>query len=270
MYFKLFEPKNWRKRSGAIVRRCPWYLTGRRDFMIGLGTILNTGAIVGGGLLGLLLKNALPQRIQTALMQAMGVCVLFIGVSGALSQMLTIQNGALGATGTMMTILSFILGAVTGGAIDLEGKIEKFGVWLRKKVGSDGDSKFLDAFLTASLTVCIGAMAVVGAINDGLFGDISLLVTKAILDAIVVMVMAASMGRGCIFSAIPVAVFQGVITLLARFLQPVMTAQATANLSLTGSILVFCVGVNLVWGKRIQVANLLPTIVFAVALAFVL
>ena len=236
--------------------------------MIGLGTILNTGAIVGGGLLGLLLKNALPQRIQTALMQALGVCVLFIGVSGALSQMLTIQNGALGATGTMMTILSFILGAVTGGAIDLEGKIEKFGVWLRKKVGSDGDSKFLDAFLTASLTVCIGAMAVVGAINDGLFGDISLLVTKAILDATVVMVMAASMGRGCLFSALPVFVSEGAMTLLARLIAPVMTETAVAYLSLVGSVLIFCIGVNLVWGKILRVANMLPAVLLAVSAAF--
>ena len=107
--------------------------------------------------------------------------------------------------------------------------------------------------------------------NDGLFGDISLLVTKSILDAIIIMVMAATMGKGCIFSAIPVALFQGLVTLFARFLQPVMTAQATSNLALTGSILVFCVGVNLVWDKQhLKVANMLPTLIFAVALAFVL
>ena len=238
--------------------------------MPGLGTIINAAAIVVGGVLGMLLKNALPQRIQDTLLKAMGVCVLFIGLSGTLEQMLAVQDGALSATGTMMMILSFIFGSVLGGALDLEGRIERFGVWLRKKAGSEGDSRFLSAFLNASLTVCIGAMAVVGAIQDGLFGDHSLLVTKAILDFIIVMVMAASMGRGCAFSAIPVALFQGTITLFARFLQPVMTAQATANLSLTGSILVFCVGVNLVWGKLIKVADMLPTLIFAVAFAFIL
>ena len=104
-----------------------------------------------------------------------------------------------------------------------------------------------------------------------LFGDISLLVTKSILDAIIIMVMSATMGKGCIFSAIPVALFQGLVTLFARFLQPIMTAQATSNLALTGSILVFCVGVNLVWDKQhLKVANMLPTLIFAVALAFVL
>lgn len=238
--------------------------------MPGLGTIINAAAIIAGGVLGMLLKNALPQRIQDTLLKAMGVCVLFIGLSGTLEQMLAVQDGALTATGTMMMILSFILGSVLGSALDLEGRIERFGVWLRKKAGGEGDSRFLSAFLNASLTVCVGAMAVVGAIQDGLFGDHSLLVTKAILDFIIVMVMAASMGRGCAFSAIPVALFQGTITLFARFLQPVMTAQATANLSLTGSILVFCVGVNLVWGKLIKVADMLPTLLFAVAFAFIL
>ena len=238
--------------------------------MPGLGTIINAAAIIAGGVLGMLLKNALPQRIQDTLLKAMGVCVLFIGLSGTLEQMLAVQDGALTATGTMMMILSFILGSVLGSALDLEGRIERFGVWLRKKAGGEGDSRFLSAFLNASLTVCIGAMAVVGAIQDGLFGDHSLLVTKAILDFIIVMVMAASMGRGCAFSAIPVALFQGTITLFARFLQPVMTVQATANLSLTGSILVFCVGVNLVWGKLIKVADMLPTLIFAVAFAFIL
>lgn len=238
--------------------------------MPGLGMIINAAAIVVGGVLGMLLKNALPQCIQDTLLKAMGVCVLFIGLSGTLEQMLVVQDGALSATGTMMMILSFIFGSVLGGALDLEGRIERFGVWLRKKAGGEGDSRFLSAFLNASLTVCIGAMAVVGAIQDGLFGDHSLLVTKAILDFIIVMVMAASMGRGCAFSAIPVALFQGTITLFARFLQPVMTAQATANLSLTGSILVFCVGVNLVWGKLIKVADMLPTLIFAVAFAFIL
>lgn len=185
--------------------------------------------------------------------------------------MFTIEDGALSVGGTMMTIFSFIGGSILGGALDLEGRLERFGVWLRKRAGADGDSGFLNGFLTASLTVCIGAMAVVGAINDGLFGDISLLVTKSILDAIIIMVMAATMGKGCIFSAIPVALFQGLVTLFARFLQPVMTAQATSNLALTGSILVFCVGVNLVWDKQhLKVANMLPTLIFAVALAFVL
>ena len=107
------------------------------------------------------------------------------------------------------------------------------------------------------------AMAIVGAVRDGIFGDYSILATKAVLDLVIILIMTASMGIGCIFAAIPVAVFQGVITLLSRLIEPLMTRQALSNLSLTGSMLIFCVGVNLVWGKKIKVANMLPAVVFA-------
>ena len=123
-------------------------------------------------------------------------------------------------------------------------------------------------FVTASLTVCIGAMAIVGSIQDGIEGDYTTLATKAVLDFVIIMVMTCSLGKGCIFSALPVAALQGSITLLARLIKPLMTQAALTNLSLIGSVLIFCVGVNLVWDKRIRVANLLPAILFAVAAAF--
>lgn len=124
--------------------------------------------------------------------------------------------------------------------------------------------------MTASLTVAVGAMSIVGAIQDGIAGDWSTLALKGAIDALLICTMTASMGRGCIFSAIPVLVFQGAITLLARLLQPIMTATAVANLSTVGSILIFCVGVNLIWGTKFRVANMLPALIVAVAAAFVL
>ena len=111
-------------------------------------------------------------------------------------------------------------------------------------------------------------MAIVGSIEDGILGDYSILATKSVLDLVILIVMTSSMGKGCIFSAIPVALVQGSMTLLARLIRPLMTEAALFNLSLVGSILIFCVGLNLVWGKKIRVANLLPSIVIAVALAF--
>ena len=111
-------------------------------------------------------------------------------------------------------------------------------------------------------------MAIVGSIQDGLLGDASLLCAKAALDAVIILVMTASMGKGCIFSAIPVAILQGGVTLLSRVIAPVMTVAAIASLSFTGSVMIFCVGVNLIWGKMIKVANLLPTLVFAVIYTF--
>ncbi len=236
--------------------------------MIGLGTIINVAGILAGGLGGLLFGKRLTQRFQDTLMSANGICVLFIGISGCLSEMYKITASGLEAVGTMMMIVCFALGALFGELLNLESRFEQFGEWLKRKTGSDDDTGFVGGFVTASLTVCIGAMAVVGSIQDGTLGDYSILSAKAVLDLIIIMVMTASFGKGCIFSAIPVAIFQGAITLLATFIEPIMTEQALSNLSLTGNILIFCVGLNLVWGKKIKVANLLPTIFFAVIWAF--
>ena len=235
--------------------------------MPGLGTIINTAAIIVGGLLGLLFKNILSDHMQDTLLKANGVCVLFIGIGGAMQQMLKIADGALETTGSMMLIVCFVLGSIVGELFDLELRFEQFGAWLRQKTHNESDSGFLDGFIHASLTVCIGAMAIVGSIQDGLMGDYSLLCAKAALDAIIIMVMAASMGKGCIFSAIPVAILQGGVTLLSRLIAPLITDAAIANLSYSGSILIFCVGLNLVWGKKIKVANMLPTLIFAVIYA---
>lgn len=236
--------------------------------MIGLGTLINVAGILAGGLGGLLFGKRLTQRFQDTLMSANGICVLFIGISGCLSEMYKITASGLEAGGTMMMIVCFALGALFGELLNLESRFEQFGEWLKRKTSSEGDTGFVGGFVTASLTVCIGAMAVVGSIQDGTLGDYSTLSAKAVLDLIIIMVMTASFGKGCIFSAIPVAIFQGAITLLATFIEPIMTPQALSNLSLTGNILIFCVGLNLVWGKKIEVANLLPTIVFAVIWAF--
>ena len=235
--------------------------------MHGLGTIVNVAAIVVGGLAGLLGGRRIPERLQKTLMSAMGVSVLFVGVSGALSQMLRAEGGALTVQGTMM-ILSLAVGAVLGELLDLEDRMERFGAWLKVKTKSESDGGFIGAFVTASLTVCIGAMAIVGSIQDGILGDHATLFAKAVLDLVIIMVMTASMGKGCIFSAIPVGILQGSVTLLARLLQPVFTDAALSNLSLVGSVLVFCVGLNLVWGKKIRVANLLPSLIVSVVWAF--
>jgi len=236
--------------------------------MFGLGTIINSGAIIVGGIIGILFGKLIKKRFQDTLMMAMGVCVLFIGVAGTLQEMFFVTDGRLDSQGTMMMIGSFAIGSLIGELINIEHHMERFGEWLKVKTKSTGDGSFVNGFVTTSLTVCIGAMAVVGSIQDGILGDYSTLAAKAVLDLVIVLVMAASMGKGCVFSAIPVFVFQGCITLLARLIQPIMTEAALANLSLVGSIMIFCVGVNLVWGKRIRVANMLPALVVAVAWAF--
>ena len=237
--------------------------------MFGLGTLINAAAIISAGAAGIILGKYFTKKIQDSLTMGCGVSVLFIGIVGAIEEMLVFTEEGITSQGSMMVIISIALGAIIGEILDIEGKLESLGEWLKKKTGHASDNAFLDAFITASLTVCIGAMAIVGAIEDALLADISVLLAKSVLDFIIIAVMTSSMGIGSMFSFVPVLLLQGSVTLLASFIEPIMIPAALSNLSLVGSILIFCVGVNLVWGKKIRVASLLPALLFAVGWAFI-
>ena len=237
--------------------------------MFGLGTLINTVAIILGGILGLLFGKLIPQRFQDTLRTTCGIAGLFLGIAGALEGMMSVSaDGSLSSGRAIFIVICLALGSLIGELINIEGGFERFGEWLKQKTGNAKDASFIDGFVTASFTVCIGAMAIVGSIEDALNANISILVTKSILDFIIVLIMTGSMGKGCMFSAIPVALLQGGVTALAFLIKPIMTASALANLSMVGSILIFCVGLNLVWGKKVRVANMLPSIILAVAAAF--
>lgn len=236
--------------------------------MSGLGTIINSAGIVMGGLSGLLFGKLLKERYQESLNMACGVSVLFIGIAGAMEGMLKIDGDTLSSGQALRIVICLALGALVGEAVDEESRFERFGEWLKRKTGNAKDKDFVNGFVTASLTVCIGAMAIVGAIQDGISGDWSILATKAILDFVIIMVMTCSFGKGCMFSAIPVFLLEGAITLLAVLIKPLMTGDALKSLSLIGSILIFCVGLNLIWGKKVRVANLLPAILLAVVAGY--
>lgn len=230
------------------------------------GTIINTGAIVAGGLLGALFGRLIRERHQETLTMACGVGTLFIGMAGAMNYML--HHELLPGGGGMLVVACLALGGLIGEILNIESLFERFGEWLKRKTGNAKDQGFVHGFVTASLTVCIGAMAIMGAIQDGISGDWSTLGAKAILDLIIIMVMTSSMGKGCAFSAVPVFLWEGSLTLLATLIRPVMTEPAMGYLSLVGSVLIFCVGINLIWGKKIRVANLLPAVILAVIASF--
>jgi len=232
-----------------------------------MGTLINSVAILLGGLCGLCFGKLLKESVQQSLTSACGISVMFLGISGAMEGMLKTEGNLVVSQNGMMVVICLALGALLGELLDIEGGIEKFGEWLKRKTGNSGDAGFVGAFVTASLTVCIGAMAIVGSIEDGAAGNHSILFAKAVLDMIIIMVMAASLGKGCIFSAIPVGILQGTVTALAVLIRPYITDAAMNNLSLVGSVLIFCVGVNLFWGKKIRVANLLPSLIIAAAWA---
>jgi uncharacterized membrane protein YqgA involved in biofilm formation len=236
--------------------------------MHGLGTIINVAAIIVGGLFGMLFGRFIGERHRDTLCKACGLSVIFIGSAGALKSMFSVVDGQIVYGGDFLIILCLALGSLIGELIDIEGGFERFGAWLKEKTRSTGDGNFIEGSVSASFTVCIGAMAIVGSLNDGIYGDYTILVTKSILDFIIIIVMSASMGKGPIFSAIPVAILQGGVTALSVLIKPIMTDTALLYLSVVGNILIFCVGINLVFGKRIKVANLLPAIILAVACAF--
>ena len=156
--------------------------------MRGLGTIVNAAAIVAGSLIGILFKSKIKQRFQDIIMQVMGLAVIFIGAAGAFSGIFTITDGKLESGGTMLMIASLTIGALLGELINIEAQMERFGEWLKVKARSSSDTKFVDGFVTASLTVCIGAMAIVGSIEDGISGNHDTLFAKAALDLVIVMV----------------------------------------------------------------------------------
>ncbi|MCQ2523545.1 MAG: DUF554 domain-containing protein [Lachnospiraceae bacterium] len=236
--------------------------------MPGLGTIINAVAIIIGGLLGHFFGKILNERVQDSLIKASGVSVLFLGIAGALEGMLRVEDGHVLSGKAVFIVVSLSLGALVGELLNIEGQFERFGEWLKKKTGNSKDNNFVSGFLTASFTVCIGAMAIIGSIEDGINHNYSILFTKALLDLIIIMVMASSLGKGPIFSFIPVAIFQGFVTILARIIEPLLNANAISMLSMVGSILIFCVGINLVWDKKIRVASLLPSVLFAVIFSY--
>jgi uncharacterized membrane protein YqgA involved in biofilm formation len=232
--------------------------------MIGLGTIANTAAVILGGVLGLLLKNGIAKRFENILMQALGLATVFIGISGVLKYMLVVEAGVISTQGTMLLIFSLVIGCLIGEWVDLESKMEVIGVKLKALAKIKNDNRFVDGFVTTSLIICVGAMAIVGAMQDGLTGDSSMLIAKSLLDFVLVAILTAAYGIGAAFSAIPIFIYQGAITLIAALFGSVIGDNLIAELSFVGNALVFCVGVNLVREKTFRVANMLPALLIPV------
>ena len=225
----------------------------------GLGTAINVGAVILGSALGVMLGGRFPQRIRETVLHSLGALTMILGIDMALeSHNFLIVMGAV------------LLGAITGEVLDIEKWLKRMGDYLESRLSRDPSSTFSAGFVTASLLFCIGPMAVVGSIQDGVSGDYSLLVTKAILDGFSAVAFAAALGWGVGFSAVSVLVYQGAITLLAVYAQQIMTDTMIAELTAAGGVLVLAIGLKLMEVKEIRVANLLPAIVYAPAIVALL
>jgi uncharacterized membrane protein YqgA involved in biofilm formation len=224
-----------------------------------IGTFANCGMIVAGGCVGLLVKKGISHKLEDAVHKATGLAVIAIGLCGTLSNMLSAdpKTGTISSSGELMLVFSLILGVLAGEALGIEDHLNHLGGKIESKLHLSG---FAQSFVSGTLIYCVGAMAIVGSISDGLMGDPSTLITKGVLDSITSIVLAASMGPGVIFSALPVLLYQGALTLGAGLLAPVLQGELLREICAAGFVLVGCIGVNFLSenGYHIKVANFLP------------
>lgn len=214
-----------------------------------LGTLVNAAAIVVGSTIGTFLKMGIPERYKSIIMQGLSLSVMMIGLSNALKY-----------NNLLLVIISLVIGGVIGEAIGIENLLNKLGDAVQNKVEKVGNSNISKGFVTASLIFCVGAMAIVGALKDGLVGDHSILYAKSMLDGIASIVFASTFGIGVLFSSVTVFIYQGIITLMASFLKDLLINPIIADMSAIGGVLIFGISLNMLEIKNIKVGNLLPAI----------
>lgn len=217
-----------------------------------IGTLINVVLILVGCALGLVLRKGLPERLQATVMRALGLAIMLIGVSGAIK-----------TSDTMCIIISMALGSFLGSAINIEKRLEQLGNLAEQKLGNRAGEQgsISRGFVTASLVYCVGAMAIVGAIDSGIHGNHATLIAKGLLDGVSAIIFTSTMGIGVALSAVAVLVYQGAIALLAGWVAPLLTDAMIAEMSAVGGLLIVGIGFNMIYDKEhIPVGNMLPAI----------
>lgn len=215
------------------------------------GSYINVVLVVAGGALGLLLKKGLPERVSDAVMKALGLCVLYIGIDGCLE-----------GSNALIAVVSMAVGTIFGSAVDLDKHMNNFASKVEKKLSkkSDGKSNMAQGLVTATLLYCVGAMAVVGSLESGISGDHSTLITKSVIDGVSSIVLASTLGYGVLLSAAPLFVYQGGITLLAGVVAPFLNDYTVAHMTCVGSLLIIAIALNMIGITKIKVMNSLPAV----------
>lgn len=223
-----------------------------------LGTIVNCLVVIAGSILGIILKKGINERYKSTIIDGVSLGLLVVGIMGGIKT----QN-------LVLVVISLALGALIGEAIDIEGRLLNLGKIVEKRFGQ-GDSYFAKAFVSSTLVFCIGAMAIVGSLESGLTGNHETLFAKSTMDGIFSIIFASSLGIGTAFSAIPIFIYQGSITLLASYLKDILTAELINEMSAIGGILIIGIGLNMLNIKKIKVGNLLPAVFIPVIYFLVL
>lgn len=222
-----------------------------------LGTIVNTVAVIIGAALGMLLKKGLPHRMADTLMKGLGLCTLFLGISGSLKG----QN-------SLILIISMVVGTIIGDGIDLEDKINRLGRWLEDKFKGKNSKQvsIAEGFVTASLLFCVGAMAIIGSLQSGLQGNHEILFNKSMLDFVAAIIFASTLGVGVMFAAAFVFVYQGVITILAQWISPFLSENVIAEMTCVGSVIIIGLALNMIGITKLKVMNYVPAIFIPIIL----
>ena len=223
--------------------------------MAGLGTLVNVAAIIAGAVVGLLVKRGLPENWQQTMMSGIALCIFVIGLQMALAT----EN-------IIITVVSLATGAIIGEALGIEARLNQLGNWVGSKAADkeEGAAKRIaEGFVSATLLFCIGAMAVVGSIQDGLAGDHTTLFAKATLDGIISVILSANLGIGVMFSSVSVGLYQGAITALAGFLEPYVAGGVLTEITAAGGVMIMAIGTNMLNITKIRISNMLPGIITA-------
>ena len=225
-----------------------------------IGTLLNAAAVILGGGLGLLLKKAMPQRLSRPIMVCEGVAIIIIALNGIITRMITVSDGALSSSGELLLLVSLVVGGAAGELLDIDRRVNRASSFVEKKLNMPG---FSEGFVSASFIFCIGAMSIMGPMNEVLEGDMSLLQIKSFLDGVTGLTLAVTLGYGVLFAALPVVAIQGAVALAAGFFAGVPDA-AISDVCAVGFCIVLCIGFNFVFETHIKTANLLPSLLVPV------
>ncbi len=223
------------------------------------GTIVNSVVVIIGCLIGFIVKGKLKANISSTIMSGLGLCVLYIGVSGALK-----------GEDTLLMIVCIVVGALIGELIDIDSLLNRLGEIVEKKINKESKNNIsiAEGFVTASLLFCVGAMAIVGALESGLRGNHDTLFAKSILDGVTSVILTSTLGIGVIFSAATIFIYQGSITLGAGMLGNILSDSVINNMTAVGSLLIIGLGLNVLGITKIKVANLLPAVILPILLGF--
>ena len=223
-----------------------------------LGTIVNTAAVAVGGSIGLLIRRGVPKRIEGSIMSALGIGVLVVALNGVIGSMFSVSGqGKLSDSGGLLLIVSLALGTLIGELLRIDDHLNSFGRKIEERLRLEG---FAKGFISASLVFCVGAMSIIGPFYDGLRGDTSVLFIKSALDFTTALMLASTLGAGVVFAAVPVLLYQGALTLLAGWLEPLVSQALMNQICMVGYAVVMCIGFNFLGASKIKTANMIPSL----------